>query len=92
MKNDRVRLITFHVSDAKELYTYKDYQALQTIGYREVFKYIDRKLSNTELINAIQQNTRRFAKKQINWFKNQKYIQVNVEDESKIEQIIKDQL
>tara|TARA_B100001250_G_C19790014_1_gene786036 strand:- start:789 stop:1685 length:897 start_codon:yes stop_codon:yes gene_type:complete len=80
------------IEEAQQLYDYRDYQSLQTIGYQEVFQYLDKKISNLELINAIQQNTRRYAKKQINWFKNPKYIQVNLENEEVIEQLIMNQL
>ena len=80
------------IEEAKQLYDYRDYQSLQTIGYQEVFQYLDKKISHLELINAIQQNTRRYAKKQINWFNNPKYIQVNLENKEVIEQVIMNQL
>ena len=80
------------IEEAKQLYDYRDYQSLQTIGYQEVFQYLDKKISHLELISAIQQNTRRYAKKQINWFNNPKYIQVNIENKEVIEQLIMNQL
>jgi len=43
--------------------------ALQTVGYKEFFDYFDGKADMPATINAIQQNTRRYAKKQITWFK-----------------------
>jgi tRNA dimethylallyltransferase len=43
--------------------------ALQTVGYREVFQYLDGKRSLDETVALIKQNTRRFAKRQITWFR-----------------------
>ena len=76
------------IEEAKTLYAYKDYPSLQTIGYQEVFEYLDKKTSDLELINRIQQNTRRYAKRQINWFNNPKYIQVKEEYEESISELI----
>ena len=45
--------------------------ALQTVGYQEIFKYLDGKISLEESINEIQKNTRRYAKRQMTWFRNQ---------------------
>ena len=41
----------------------------KTIGYKEVIDFLDGTLSKDEMINSIQQNSRRFAKRQITWFK-----------------------
>lgn len=46
-------------------------QALQTVGYKEVFAMWNGELSESELVNAIQQSTRRYAKRQDTWFRNQ---------------------
>ncbi len=48
--------------------------ALQTIGYKEVFRFLDDELSRDELIELIKRNTRRYAKRQLTWFR--KYEQV----------------
>ena len=48
-----------------------DYQSMKGIGYREWFDYIDQKKSKEEVIEAIKQNSRRYAKRQYTWFKNQ---------------------
>lgn len=42
---------------------------LNTVGYTEVFQFLDGQLSREEAIEKIKQNTRRFAKRQITWFK-----------------------
>lgn len=56
----------------KEVANLKPYQhlnALQTVGYRELFDYFDNKLTLDEAIEEIKKNTRRFAKRQLTWFK-----------------------
>jgi tRNA dimethylallyltransferase len=45
------------------------YQSMQAIGYKEVIDYIERKTSKEEAVRLIKRNTRRFAKRQITWFK-----------------------
>ncbi|WP_396209720.1 tRNA (adenosine(37)-N6)-dimethylallyltransferase MiaA [Flavobacterium sp.] len=61
------------VAEAKALYPYKQLNALQTVGYRELFDYFDSEIKDTVLLsNAVEQikmNTRRFAKRQMTWFK-----------------------
>jgi len=76
------------IEEAKKLYEYRNYPSLQTIGYKEVFQYLDEKISYIELIDTIQKNTRRYAKKQINWFKNPKYTTVNQSNEDSIKKLI----
>lgn len=49
----------------------RDKKALQTIGYREWWPYIEGETTKTEVIASIQQNTRRYAKRQMTWFRNQ---------------------
>ena len=55
--------------EAKELYPNKDLNALQTVGYRELFDYFDGKIGLEFAIEEIKKNTRRFAKRQLTWFK-----------------------
>lgn len=57
------------VDEAKELYKHQQLNALQTVGYRELFSYFDGTLSLAEAIEEIKKNTRRFAKRQNTWFK-----------------------
>ncbi len=45
------------------------YTALNTVGYREVFQYLNRKLSYDEMVEQIKRNTRRYAKRQLTWFR-----------------------
>ncbi len=56
--------------------------ALKTVGYKEVFQYLDRRLDYDTMIEKIKQNTRNYAKRQITWFKKEKRIHwINMEDE-----------
>lgn len=57
------------LDEVKELIPYKNLNALQTVGYRELFDYFDKKTTLEFAIEEIKKNTRRFAKRQITWFK-----------------------
>jgi tRNA dimethylallyltransferase len=55
-------------NEARELYRFKELNALKTVGYRELFDYFDGKISFDQSIELIKRNTRRYAKRQITWF------------------------
>lgn len=55
--------------EVKGLVNYRQLNTLNTVGYSEIFDYLDGKLSKEAAIDKIKQNTRRFAKRQITWFK-----------------------
>lgn len=57
------------LEEVKDLYPHRELTALKTVGYRELFNYLDGKHSLEEAIDLIKQNTRRYAKRQITWFK-----------------------
>jgi tRNA dimethylallyltransferase len=57
------------LAEAQALYPNKQLNALQTVGYRELFDYFDGKTTLDFAIEQIKMNTRRFAKRQITWFK-----------------------
>jgi tRNA dimethylallyltransferase len=57
------------LEEAKKLYPYKNLNALQTVGYRELFDHFDGKISLEFAIDEIKKNTRRFAKRQLTWFR-----------------------
>lgn len=60
--------------EAKKLYFHKDLNALQTVGYKEIFEYLDGTYSKDTAIAEIKKNTRRFAKRQGTWFNKNKEI------------------
>ena len=57
------------LEEVENLLPHKNLNALQTVGYRELFDYFDGKISKIEAIEQIKMNTRRFAKRQMTWFK-----------------------
>lgn len=57
--------------EARQLIPYKHLNALQTVGYRELFDYFEGNISREEAVEQIKQNTRRYAKRQMTWFKRQ---------------------
>ncbi|TMM31072.1 tRNA (adenosine(37)-N6)-dimethylallyltransferase MiaA [Polaribacter aestuariivivens] len=57
------------LEEAKKLYEHKNLNALQTVGYRELFSYFDGSFTKEFAISEIKKNTRRFAKRQLTWFK-----------------------
>lgn len=57
------------IEEAKLLFPNREKNALQTVGYRELFAFFEGKLTKEEAISEIKKNTRRFAKRQNTWFK-----------------------
>lgn len=57
------------LKEAEALYPHRDNNALQTVGYRELFSYFDKEFTLEFALEEIKKNTRRFAKRQITWFK-----------------------
>lgn len=57
------------LAEVESLYPNKHLNALQTVGYRELFDYFDGKTTLEFAVEQIKMNTRRFAKRQITWFK-----------------------
>lgn len=57
------------VEEARSLLPYRNCQALQTVGYKEVFEYLDNKIPLEEAVRLIQRNTRHYAKKQLTWWR-----------------------
>ncbi|MDR6300311.1 tRNA (adenosine(37)-N6)-dimethylallyltransferase MiaA [Mesonia maritima] len=57
------------LEEAKKLYEYRNLNALNTVGYKELFSYLEGKYSLPEAISEIKKNTRRFAKRQLTWFR-----------------------
>ncbi len=55
--------------EATDLYQYKNFNALRTVGYTEWFDFIEQKQAKQKTIDLIKQNTRHYAKRQLTWFK-----------------------
>ena len=76
-------------NEVRKVILQKDRKPLQTIGYKEFFDFFEKKQSLEKTISLIKQNTRRYAKRQITWFKGKKYIEIDVSKTKEIEKIIK---
>lgn len=56
------------VEEVESLLPYRHLNALNTVGYKEIFEYIDSKITLQQAIANIKTNTRRYAKRQLTWF------------------------
>jgi len=60
--------------EAEGLYPYKNINALQTVGYKEIFDYMDGQYDKEEAIRLLKRNSRRYAKRQMTWFNRDKEV------------------
>lgn len=56
-------------AEARALYPWRHLNALQTVGYRELFAWFDGRITRDEAVALIQRNSRRYAKRQLTWFR-----------------------
>ncbi len=75
--NKRVDLMVENglIEEARTLYSKRDLNALQTVGYRELFAFFEGKYDLQTAIAEIKKNTRRFAKRQLTWYRRDTSIQ-----------------
>ncbi|WP_145856176.1 tRNA (adenosine(37)-N6)-dimethylallyltransferase MiaA [Pedobacter suwonensis] len=71
------------VEEVKLLIPFRKYNALNTVGYSELFDYLDGKIALEDAVAAIKQNTRRFAKRQLTWFRRDEEVTWFEPDQSK---------
>lgn len=57
------------VEEARRVYEFKELNSLNTVGYKELFAYFDGEITLEEAIDLIQRNSRRYARKQLTWFR-----------------------
>jgi len=75
--------------EAKELYKHKGANALNTVGYKELFDYFDGNITYQRAIELIKRNTRRYAKRQLTWFSKDEEIEwFHPDEKEKIQQYI----
>ena len=60
------------IEEAESVKKFRTFSSLNTVGYKELFEYFDGKISLGDAINLIKRNSRRYAKRQITWFKRHK--------------------
>jgi len=58
------------VEEVKQLLPWRNFNALKTVGYKEVFDFLDGHCSLADAVALIKQHTRNYAKRQVTWFKN----------------------
>ena len=82
--NDRVDEMLHRglLNEVKSLVKFKNLRSMNTVGYKELFHYLENKTSFDDAVIEIKKNTRRFAKKQMTWLRNKKdikWIKNNIE-------------
>ncbi|MBC8490282.1 MAG: tRNA (adenosine(37)-N6)-dimethylallyltransferase MiaA [Bacteroidetes bacterium] len=79
--------------EVKGLWKYKNLNALNTVGYKEIFDYFDGNCTHDQAIEKIKTNTRRYAKRQLTWFKKDKSIHwFHPDEKEKIVEFVKNSL
>ena len=79
--------------EADALFSKRHLNALQTLGYTEVFNFLEGKYDREEVIRLIKRNSRRYAKRQLTWFKKDAGIRwFNPENEADILTYLNDQI
>ena len=69
------------LNEVKDLENYKNLRSMNTVGYKELFLYLENKISFNDAVNEIKKNSRRFAKRQVTWLRNKediKWIENNI--------------
>lgn len=81
------------VEEVKSLQAYQHLNALKTVGYSEIFRFLNKEWTLAEAIEKLKQNTRNFAKRQITWFiKNEGIIWFEPADSQKIIDFLEEKL
>lgn len=75
------------LEEAQRVYPFRANNALNTVGFKELFEYFDGKILLEEAVRKIQSNTRQYMRKQLTWFKRDE--EINWFDPSNIEEIKK---
>ncbi|MCI5560349.1 MAG: tRNA (adenosine(37)-N6)-dimethylallyltransferase MiaA [Phocaeicola sp.] len=76
------------VEEARRLYSYRHLNALNTVGYKELFAYFDGEMDLSVAIEKIKKNTRVYAKKQMTWFKKDTDIHWFHPDKLSVEEVL----
>ena len=77
------------LEEVKSLVPYKDLNALQTVGYRELFGHLIGDLTLIDAVEAIKINTRQYAKRQLTWFKKDEEVNWCAPDIEQVMELIK---
>ena len=84
--NQRVLLMMEQglLQEAQQLFPHRRLKALQTVGYQELFAHLEGQISLDEAVSLIQRNTRRYAKRQLTWFRKGNWHRFPAEAEKEI--------
>lgn len=78
------------LAEAEQWKHFRNLNPLRTVGYTELFRYMDGECSLAESIDAIKQNSRRYAKRQLTWFRHQESVEwVGIYDLPRIASLVK---
>ena len=78
-------------AEAKSVMDFREHYALKTVGYREIYEHLDGNYDREEMVRLLKRNSRRYAKRQMTWFKNQDEFQwFDAKDEAGIITFIKE--
>lgn len=81
------------IEEARQLYPYRNLNALQTVGYTEIFGYLEGKYDLDEAIRLLKRNSRRYAKRQMTWFRrDEEYVWFHPSQTDQIMSFITDQM
>ena len=58
-------------AEAKAVMDFREHYAIKTVGYREIYEHLDGEYDRDEMVRLLKRNSRRYAKRQMTWFKNQ---------------------
>lgn len=79
--------------EATLLYPFKHLNALQTVGYKEIFDYLEGKYDKIEAVRLLKRNSRRYAKRQLTWFrKDEAYYWFHPSEQEKIHTFVTNQM
>jgi tRNA dimethylallyltransferase len=92
--NKRVDLMIENglIDEARKYYKYKHLNALNTVGYKELFDFFEEKTDLKKAIELIKRNTRRYARRQISWFNRDEEIKWFSPEVKEINNYIKDKI
>lgn len=77
------------LEEVKSLQPYKHLNALQTVGYRELFDYLDGNIALERAVELVKQNSRHYAKRQLTWFKrDDAMVWLNAGEKNNVERIV----
>lgn len=81
------------LTEVNQLLTFKNLKSLQTVGYQELFDFMEGKYSLEEAVELIKQNSRRYAKRQLTWFrKDQRWQTFHPNNFDGIKQYVEDEI